>query len=328
MPARYHESCAPSERNWLPRTKPFPLAKAVSRLSSMRIAFQRPSTPRALRWLLWRTLAHVRLWTSQTFSSRTLQPTERATVKAFGHGLGDEWMSRAPVTSRATDAGDGRGRRIAGDRHEPDIEQPLTVDDCAQICAHRLPATIGGRAWVQQAQSTRGHRVPWNVAVPEDEHVGIRKPFVTALFASCGRSRFVYDGEANSLQLHAGDLRQRSPQFRPIIIAVHADEPRGPLHQFFIEADADPVTGMDDDICSIDGTPNLLRQLTGPLRNVGVGQDQEANRQLAHTGHLVLDPAVEGDNDEADRDGRAAQEQEVRPFVVRVVEACQRAGTS
>ena len=92
--------------------------------------------------------------------------------------------------------------------------------------AVRLPAAVGGRAGVEQPQTRRRRRVPRDVAVPEDQHVGVGEARRAAQLPPLRIPGLVDDGEPDALDLGPGDLRQALAERPVVVVAVHRHQPR------------------------------------------------------------------------------------------------------
>ena len=80
--------------------------------------------------------------------------------------------------------------------------------------------------------------VPRDVAVPEHQHVDVRVRRRAPALPARGGAGLVDHGEPDAAQLHARDLGQPGPQRRPVVVAVHAHQPRGPRLQRVEQVDA------------------------------------------------------------------------------------------
>ena len=82
----------------------------------------------------------------------------------------------------------------------------------------------------------------------EDQHVGIRKVAVGPHLPADLLAGFVDDGEAQTVQGHLRNLRQSVAEFGAVVVAVHPDQPVGPLLQLVQQPWRDPVAGVDDHV--------------------------------------------------------------------------------
>jgi hypothetical protein len=76
------------------------------------------------------------------------------------------------------------------------------------VRAERLPATVGGRTRIKQAQTGFGGGVPRNVAVAEDQHVAVGVELRHPRLTSGRGARLMYHGEPQPAQRHIGAFGQ------------------------------------------------------------------------------------------------------------------------
>jgi hypothetical protein len=97
------------------------------------------------------------------------------------------------------------------------------------------------------------------VAVAEDEHVGVGEPGRAPRLPPLGVAGLVDDGEADALDLGAGDLRQPLAERAVIVVAVHGEQPARAPFQLVQQGDVHPVTGVHDDVGGVDRGPQVMR---------------------------------------------------------------------
>jgi hypothetical protein len=85
------------------------------------------------------------------------------------------------------------------------------------------------------------------------------------------------DCKREATQLAPSDLGQPGAKLRAVIVAVTADQLPGPALEALEQPGVHPIACVDDDIRVIDGPPDVLRQVPGPHRYVGIGKEQQAN---------------------------------------------------
>ena len=169
----------------------------------------------------------------------------------------------------------GHASRAGGDPVQGDLGQPAAVGDGRQVGLVRLAPPVGRRAGVEQPQPAGRGAVPRDVAVPEDEHVGVGEAGGAARLPAGGRAGLVHDGEAQPAEGDPGDLGQPGPQRGTVVVADDRDQPgRAPL-QRVQQRHVHPVTGVQHDVRLVDRRPHLGRQVPRPLGHVRVGQDQQ-----------------------------------------------------
>src|SRR4051794_40765557 len=104
----------------------------------------------------------------------------------------------APQTGQASSATAWPGsgdRPVMSARHrvERDVVQGALRGDGGDERAVRLAPPVGRRAGVDQPQAGRGRGVPRDVAVPEDQDVGVREAGRAPRFATVLVTGLVYD---------------------------------------------------------------------------------------------------------------------------------------
>ena len=122
----------------------------------------------------------------------------------------------------------------------------------------------------------------------ENQHVGIRKEGLAALFPAlaCPVSWIMLNRTPSSVTLAVSGKRRL--QRVAVVVAVNTDQPPAALFEFVEQIRADPVTGVEHHVSLVDGGPHLFRQRPGALRDVRVGnKDQaQAHRSIFPWGRL------------------------------------------
>ena len=119
-------------------------------------------------------------------------------------------------------------------------------------------------------------RVPGNVRVAKNQDVGIREEGFAALLPALGLAGLVDHAEPDAVQRHTDRLGQAPPELVAVVIAINTDQPPAALFELVEQARADPVTRVENHVSVLDGGPHLVRQCPGALRDVGVGNKDQA----------------------------------------------------
>ncbi|GAA3207919.1 hypothetical protein GCM10020256_03990 [Streptomyces thermocoprophilus] len=101
------------------------------------------------------------------------------------------------------------------------------------------------------------------------------------------------DAEAQAAEVGAGHLGEPGAQFGAVVVAVHADETPAVRLEQVEGGGVGPVPGVQDDI----GARQLRQQRRGqspcPLRQVGVGRQQQAHGSSVGQGHRIIRRTVQ-----------------------------------
>jgi len=113
--------------------------------------------------------------------------------------------------------------------------------------------------------------------VPEDEHIepGVRG--VDAGLPADSSARLVHHTELQTAELREGDLSEAFSKWGAVVVAVAADDNPGFLLDPVEQAEVDPVAGVQHRVGGADRRPDLVRQVTCPSRDVGVGEQEQVH---------------------------------------------------
>jgi hypothetical protein len=85
------------------------------------------------------------------------------------------------------------------------------------------------------------------------------------------------DRKREPAEIVTGDLGQPVAKRCAVIVAMTADQLPGPSLEDVEQSDVHPVAGVDYDIRVIDRPPDVVRQIPGSDRHVGIGKQQQAH---------------------------------------------------
>jgi hypothetical protein len=135
-----------------------------------------------------------------------------------------------------------------------------------------------GEPGLSRPQAARRRGVPRDVAVAEDEQVGVRVRSRGAGLPSRPAARLVHHRDPHAGQRLPGDLGQPLPELGAVVVAPAGQQPPRALLQPVQQRRRHPVTGVHHDVGRLHLGPHLRRQVLGPRREVGVGEQQQAHR--------------------------------------------------
>ena len=207
------------------------------------------------------------------------------TSRAAGHtnGTNPPGGPASCGTSRGRSAGSaGRSGRPAGPGAQraaagaasPRQPPPATV--ARLLGARRLPAAVGRRAGVEQSHAGGRHGVPRDVAVPEHQHVEPRVGGVAPRLAPASRPPSRARRRPADRRARRG-RRAAAGRAAPGRRCCRSSEqpPRARLERVE-QRDVDPVAGVHDDVGAVDRVPHRGGQVAGAARDVGVGEQHQA----------------------------------------------------
>lgn len=84
----------------------------------------------------------------------------------------------------------------------------------------------------------------------------------------------MHDGDAHPGQAHVRPLGHQGAQFVAVVVAPARHEPRRSRLQGLESGEIDPVAGVDHHVGAVDLVPHPGGQVSCPLRDMGVGQQQ------------------------------------------------------
>ena len=96
------------------------------------------------------------------------------------------------------------------------------------------------------------------------------------------------NGEAHATQRGVGPFGQTRPEFVAVVVAPARDEPTCPRLEYIEKCGLDPVARVNDDVGAVDLVPHPFGQVTGPLRDVGVGDEQQPHGQLCASSSAIF----------------------------------------
>ncbi len=98
----------------------------------------------------------------------------------------------------------------------------------------------------------------------------------------------MHDGEPHATQVGVGPFRQPRPQLGSVVVTPARDESVGPCLQSIEERRIHPVAGMHDDVGAGHLVPQPLREVARPLRDVGVGYQQQPHGQASCSSSAIF----------------------------------------
>ncbi|GGM80463.1 hypothetical protein GCM10012275_58890 [Longimycelium tulufanense] len=122
--------------------------------------------------------------------------------------------------------------------------------------------------------------------MPEHQHVRVGEPGGTPLFPALGGPGLVHHGEPDAGQLHGDDLGQPRAQVGAVVVAVHTHQAAAPCLELVEQGHVHPVAGVDDHVGPLHRRPQFVGQVTGPLRHMGVGHEEQPQLRARRIRHF------------------------------------------
>ena len=145
--------------------------------------------------------------------------------------------------------------------------------------AARLAAALDRRAGVEQALTPDALGVERFVAVAEHDQPGVGEPAMDPALAPRPDSAVVHHGDAHTRQLELQPVREGADQVDVVVSQDRMDRSAGP--ERVEQVTGDDVAGMEDHVGILDVLPHVGRQLREVGPEVGVGEDEDAERRDA-----------------------------------------------
>ena len=142
--------------------------------------------------------------------------------------------------------------------------------------AARLPAALDRRAGVEQALAIDALDVERFVAVAEHDQPGVGEPAMDPALAARPDAAVVHHGDAYAGQLEFQPVGEGADQGG---VVVAQDRMEGSACPERVEQVAgDNVAGVEDNVGVLHVVPNVGRELREVATQVGVGEDEDAER--------------------------------------------------